>query len=125
MMFVSGHLPFHNDGKTLITGRIGEDDRAVDYGYQAARQVGLNIIATLKDQLGDLDRVEKVVKIFGIVNSTNDFQEQHLVVNGCSDVLMEVFGNDIGFHARSAIGTNTLPLGVSVEIEAIVQVKPE
>lgn len=64
-------------------------------------------------------------QIFGIVNSTNDFQEQHLVVNGCSDVLMEVFGNDIGFHARSAIGTNTLPLGVSVEIEAIVQVKPE
>lgn len=64
-------------------------------------------------------------KIFGIVNSTNDFKEQHLVLNGCSDVLMEVFGSDIGFHARSAIGTNTLPLDVSVEIEAIVQVKPE
>jgi hypothetical protein len=64
-------------------------------------------------------------QIFGIVNSTNEFQEQHLVMNGCSDLLLEVFGKDIGFHARSAIGTNTLPLGVSVEIEAIVQIKPE
>lgn len=63
MMFVSGHLPFQNDGKTLMTGRVGEDGRDVDYGYQAARRVGLNLIATLKDQLGDLDRVEKVVKV--------------------------------------------------------------
>jgi enamine deaminase RidA (YjgF/YER057c/UK114 family) len=63
MLFMSGHLPFQNDGKTLITGRIGEDGRDVDYGYKAARQIGLNLIATLKEQLGDLDRVEKVVKV--------------------------------------------------------------
>lgn len=124
VVYVSGHLPFQLDGKTLITGRIGEDGKDVEYGYQAARQVGLNLVATLKDQLGDLDRVEKVIKIFGIVQSTNDFKQQHLVINGCSDLMMEVFGNEIGFHARSAIGTNTLPLDVSVEIEAIVQIKP-
>lgn len=124
VVYVSGHLPFHLDGKTLITGRIGDEGRDVDYGYQAARQVGLNLVATLKDQLGDLDRVEKVIKIFGIVQSTNDFKQQHLVINGCSDLMMEVFGNEIGFHARSAIGTNTLPLDVTVEIEAIVQIKP-
>mmetsp|Transcript_37526 Transcript_37526/g.107865 ORF Transcript_37526/g.107865 Transcript_37526/m.107865 type:complete len:183 (-) Transcript_37526:40-588(-) len=124
MMFLSGHLPFHVDGETLTKGRIGEDGRDVEFGYQAARLVGMGLISTLKGELGDLDRIEKIVKIFGIVNSTSDFQEQHLVMNGCSDLIMEVFGKEIGFHARSAIGTNTLPLGVSVEIEAIVQFKP-
>ena len=63
MLFMSGHLPFKHDGKTLITGRIGEDGRDVEYGYQAARQIGLNLVATLKEELGDLDRVEKIVKV--------------------------------------------------------------
>lgn len=124
MVYVSGHLPFLPDG-SLMTGRIGEEDRDKDYGYEASRHAGLNIIATLKDQLGDLDRIEKIVKIFGIVQSTEDFTEQHLVMNGCSDVLMEVFGPEVGYHARSAIGTSVLPLGISVEVEAIVQIKPE
>ena len=93
-------------------------------GQEAARWCGLNLIATIQDQLGgDLDRVERVVKLFGIVASKESFKEQHLVLNGASDVFMEIFG-DRGYHARSAIGTNTLPLDTAVEIEAIVKVKP-
>jgi enamine deaminase RidA (YjgF/YER057c/UK114 family) len=125
MLYVSGHLPFQLDG-TLMTGKIGDDGgRDVQYGYQAARWAGLNIISTLQAQLGgDLDRVEKIVKVFGIVQSTDDFKSQHLVMDGCSDVMMEVFGKEIGYHARSAIGTSTLPIDISVEVEAIVQIKP-
>jgi enamine deaminase RidA (YjgF/YER057c/UK114 family) len=70
-------------------------------------------------------RVEQIVKMFGIVQSTNDFKEQHLVLDGCSDVIMEIFDKPVGYHARSAIGTSTLPLNMSVEIEAVVQIKPE
>jgi enamine deaminase RidA (YjgF/YER057c/UK114 family) len=124
MMYVSGHLPFQPDG-TLMTGRIGENGLDKDYGYEAARPAGLNIISTLKEELGDLDRVEQVVKVFGIVQSTDDFKEQHLVMDGCSDLIMEVFGKEVGYHARSAIGTSTLPVDISVEVEAIVQIKPE
>jgi enamine deaminase RidA (YjgF/YER057c/UK114 family) len=107
-----------------MTGRIGENGRDKAYGYEAARNAGLNIISTLKEHLGDLDRVEQIVKVFGIVQSTNDFNEQHLVMDGCSDVIMEVFGK-VGYHARSAIGTSILPVDISVEVEAIVQIKPE
>lgn len=108
-----------------MTGRIGEDGRDKAYGYEAARNCGLNIISTLKEHVGDLDRVEQIVKVFGIVQSTNDFKEQHLVMDGCSDVIMEVFGKPVGYHARSAIGTNTLPVDISVEVEAVVQIKLE
>ncbi|KAG7344868.1 translation initiation inhibitor [Nitzschia inconspicua] len=124
MLYVSGHLPFQADG-TLMTGRIDGKERDVDYGYQAARWAGLNIVATLQEQLGDLDRIEKIVKVFGIVQSSDDFKSQHLVMDGCSDVLMEIFGKEVGYHARSAIGTSTLPLDISVEVEAVVQLKPE
>mmetsp|Transcript_14118 Transcript_14118/g.20680 ORF Transcript_14118/g.20680 Transcript_14118/m.20680 type:complete len:199 (-) Transcript_14118:35-631(-) len=127
MLYISGHLPIKPDG-TLLTGRIGEDGddgQSIEHGYEAARYCGLNIISTLKSQLGDLDKVEQVVKVFGIVNSTTDFKSQHLVVDGCSDVIMEVFDKPVGYHARSAIGTSTLPLDMSVEVEAIVQVKSE
>ena len=121
LLYLSGHLPLKEDGN-LMTGQIGPTD--VEYGYQAARQVGLNIIATLKEELGgDLDRVDQIVKLFGIVQSTDDFHEQHKVINGCSDLMMEVFGKERGLHARSAIGTNALPLNLSVEIEAIVRIK--
>jgi enamine deaminase RidA (YjgF/YER057c/UK114 family) len=82
LLFLSGHLPLKEDG-TLMTGRLGEEGIDVEYGYRAARQVGLNLLATMKDQLGgDLDRVEQIVKLFGIVQSTDDFHEQHKVVNG-------------------------------------------
>jgi enamine deaminase RidA (YjgF/YER057c/UK114 family) len=124
MMYISGHLPLKSDG-TLLTGRIGpeSDGETIEHGYEAARHAGLNLIATMKEQLGDLDRVQQVVKVFGIVNSTTDFKSQHLVMDGCSDVLMEVFDKPVGYHARSAIGTSTLPLDMSVEVEAIVQIK--
>ena len=126
MLYVSGHLPIKADG-TLCTGRVGPNGggRTIEEGYEAARHCGLNIISTLKNQLGDLDRVEQIVKVFGIVNSTTCFKEQHLVMDGCSDVLMEVFDKPVGYHARSAIGTSTLPLDMVVEVEAIVQIKPE
>lgn len=126
MLYISGHLPITSDGK-LCTGRVGpaSGGRTIEEGYDAARHCGLNIISTLKNQLGDLDRVEQIVKVFGIVNSTTDFKEQHLVMDGCSDVLMEVFGKPVGYHARSAIGTSTLPLDMVVEVEAIVQIKSE
>jgi len=86
---------------------------------------GLGLLATIQDQLGgDLDRVEQVVKLFGIVASAPEFKQQHLVLNGCSDVMMAVLGGERGYHARSAIGTNTLPLDSPVEVEAIITVKP-
>lgn len=123
LLFLSGHLPMREDG-SLLTGSIG-DEQNLDHGYEAARQCGLNLLATLQKELGgDLDRVEQVVKLFGIVQCTNDFHEQHKVLNGCSDLMKEVFGEERGLHARSAIGTNSLPLDISVEVEAIVRVKP-
>lgn len=126
VLYVSGHLPVTADGD-LRTGAVGPDTggRTVEEGYEAARHCGLNIISTLKEQLGDLDRVEQVIKMFGIVNSHTDFKHQHLVMDGCSDVIMEVFEKPVGYHARSAIGTSTLPLDMIVEVEAIVKVKPE
>jgi len=123
-LYVSGHLPIKADG-TLITGALAPEGGGltVEEGYEAARYCGLNIIATLKNHLGDLDKVEQVVKVFGIVNSSTDFKHQHLVMDGCSDLIMEVFNKPIGYHARSAIGTNTLPLDASVEVEAIIKIK--
>ena len=126
IMYVSGHLPFQQDG-TLMTGRLtGEEGLDVDYGYQAARHAALNIVATLRERLdGDLDQIEKIQKVFGIVQSSKNFQHQHLVMDGASDVLMEIFGKEVGYHARSAIGTSTLPLDITVEVEAIVKLKPQ
>lgn len=121
LLFLAGHLPLRNDG-SLMTGRVSEGN--LDFGYQAAQMVGLNLIATLQETLGDLDRVDQVVKLFGIVQCDSDFHSQHKVVNGCSDLMVQVFG-ERGVHARSAIGTNALPLDLAVEIEAIVRVKPE
>lgn len=121
-LYISGHLPIKSDGN-LITGRIGEGSNDVPFGYEAAKWAALNIVATLKKELVDLDRVEKIVKMFGIVQSTNDFKEQHLVMNGCSDTIMEIFDKDVGYHARSAIGTSALPFNMPIEIEAIVQIK--
>lgn len=123
VLYLSGHLPLKIDG-SIYTGQIGPNGHPVEYGYEAARQVGLNLIATLKEELRDLDRVDRVVKVFAIVQSSDDFYEQHKVVNGCSDLMMQVFGKERGLHARSAIGTNALPFNASVEIEAIVQIKP-
>lgn len=120
MIYTAGHLPQKADG-SLILGRLGENV-TVEQGQDAARVAALNILATVKSAVGDLDKVKKIVKITGFVNSTADFTNQPAVLNGCSDILGEIFGIEIGRHARSALGVNVLPLGVAVEIEAIIEV---
>ena len=119
-IYTAGHLPQKHDG-TLVLGRLGENV-TVEQGQDAARVAALNILATVKSAVGDLDKVKKIVKITGFVNSASDFTNQPAVLNGCSDLLGEIFGVEIGRHARSALGVNVLPLGVAVEIEAIIEV---
>lgn len=120
MAYVSGHGPLRPDG-SMYTGRVGDDvDRAA--GYEAARQTGLAILATLKSHFGTLDRVKRVVKTLGMVNSAPDFGEQPAVINGFSDLMREVFGEDAGVGARSAVGMAALPMNISVEIEVIFEV---
>ena len=117
---ISGQLPFV-DGK-LVRGRLGEDVSLED-GYTAARACGLMLIAQLKAALGSLDRVERIVKLGGFVNSAADFTDQPKVVNGASELMVALFG-DAGKHARSAVGVPVLPLGAAVEVDAIVAVRP-
>lgn len=120
MAYVSGHGPLKPDG-SMITGRVGQDvDK--DGGYQAARQVGLTILATLKANLGSLDKVKRLVKTLGMVNAVADFKEHPAVINGYSDLMREVFGADNGVGARSAVGMGSLPGNITVEIEAIFEV---
>ena len=118
LVFVSGHGP-HKDGKYIYHGKLGRD---VDTqtGYEAARLVMLNCLAGLKAEIGDLDRVRRIVRVFGMVNSTPDFDEQPQVIDGASDLLTGIFG-DRGKHARAAIGMVSLPMGISVEIEMVVE----
>jgi enamine deaminase RidA (YjgF/YER057c/UK114 family) len=119
MAYVSGHGPLKAD-KTLITGRVGADmDLAA--GKNAARQVGLAILATLRSELGNLDRVRRLVKVLGMVNSTPDFKDHPQVINGCSELFADVFGKENGIGARSAVGMGSLPGNIAVEIEAIFE----
>jgi enamine deaminase RidA (YjgF/YER057c/UK114 family) len=119
LAYVSGHGPLKPD-KTLITGRVGADlDLAA--GKNAARQVGLAILATLKSELGSLDRVRRLIKVLGMVNSTPDFREHPAVINGCSELFVEIFGKENGIGARSAVGMGSLPGNIAVEIEAIFE----
>jgi enamine deaminase RidA (YjgF/YER057c/UK114 family) len=120
--YTSGHLPVNPDG-SLHLGCVGKE-ATQDDGYAAAKQAGLAILSTLKSELGSLDRVARIIKLFGMVNCTPDFTAQPAVVNGCSELMREVFGEDIGVGTRSAVGVASLPLGVMVEIEAIVEIKP-
>ncbi len=116
--YVSGHGPFLNDG-TVIAGKVGQDlDLAA--GQNAARQVGLTILATLQKQLGSLDRVKRVVKTLGMVNSTANFTDHPKVINGFSELFRDVFGED-GIGARSAVGMGSLPGNIAVEIEVILE----
>ena len=117
--FVSGQISFV-DGE-LVKGRLGEDVSLED-GIAAARGCGLMILAQLRAALGSLDRVERVVKLGGFVNSTPDFTDQPKVINGASDLMLEVFG-DAGKHARAAVGVPALPLGVAVEVDAVVAIR--
>jgi enamine deaminase RidA (YjgF/YER057c/UK114 family) len=118
--YTSGHLPIDADGKLLI-GRLGAE-MDVEAGKRAAVLVGLNLLASIRQELGSLDRVGRIIKILGAVNCTPDFTQQPAVVNGCSELLAEVFGPDRGVGARSAIGVGSLPLGVPVEIEAVFEI---
>ena len=120
--YLSGHGPLRTD-KTLITGRLG-DCMDVEAGYQAARTTGLALLATLRENLGSLDRVVRVVKVLGLVRCTDSFDAQPAVINGCSELFRDVFGEDSGIGARSALGTNALPGGIAVEIEAIFEIQP-
>lgn len=119
LVFLSGHGPFREDG-TLITGRVGAD-LSLDQGYEASRRTVLLLLASLKAEIGDLDKVRRVVKLLGLVNCTPDFLDQPNVINGASDLLVHVFG-ERGKHARSAVGVNVLPFNTPVEIEMIVEV---
>ena len=118
LLHLSGQLPFV-DG-ALITGRLGEGV-TLEQGQEAAQACGLMIVAQLKKYLGDLSRVERIVKLGVFVNSTGDFTDQPKVANGASNLMQELFG-DAGKHARSAVGVPTLPLGAAVEVDAVVKI---
>jgi enamine deaminase RidA (YjgF/YER057c/UK114 family) len=120
LVFTSGHGPVNMSGE-LEKGQLGTD-MTIEEGYQSARLVGLGLISTLKDTLGDLDRIKRVIKVVGFVNSTPDFLDHPKVVNGVSDLFVEVFG-DKGKHARSAVGMVQLPGGIPVEVEVIVEIE--
>ena len=121
LLYLSGSGPAARPDGTSPKGKLGAD-LTVEEGYEAARLVGLNLIARLKAELGDLDRVKRVVKLLAMVNSSPDFNQPPAVANGCSDLLVEVFG-DAGRHARSAVGMATLPNDIPVEIEMIVEIE--
>ena len=106
----------------MICGRLGEDMNVPD-GQRAAQAAGLQMIASMKGALGDLDNVKRIISLRGFINSTSDFTEQATVLNGCSDLFADVFGVEVGRHSRSALAAPILPLGVSVEIEAVIEVK--
>ncbi len=120
LVFLSGHGPSNPDG-TNITGKVGKD-LTVEQGYDAAKSVGLNLLASLKAEIGDLNKVKRIVKVLGMVNCTESFTEQPKVINGFSDLMVAIFGEK-GKHARSAVGMYALPMNISVEIEMIVEVE--
>ena len=118
LLFLSGHIA-KRDG-AVWTGQLGKNmDTAT--GAQAARAVAIDLLGTLQAATGDLKRIKRVVKLMSLVNSTSEYTEQHLVTNGCSELLGELFGPEVGAHARSAFGVPQLPLGACVEIEMIVE----
>ena len=121
LLFLAGKGPLPVDGKDVV-GRLGKD-MTVDQGYQAARSVAIAHLAVLKKELGDLKRVTRIVKVLGMVNSDPAFTQQPAVINGYSDLMVAVFGEK-GKHARSAVGMATLPSGIPVEVEVIVEIGP-
>ena len=118
--YISGHGPYLGGGN-YITGRLGEDMN-VEAGQAAARQTGLALLRTMQDELGDLNRVQRIIKTLALVNSTADFVEQPQVINGFSELMRDVFGEENGIGARSALGTNVLPGNIAVEIELIIEI---
>ncbi len=122
MLFLSGQGPLLADG-TLARGKVGADVSLVE-AQAHARCVGLVLVSAMREMAGSLDRIDRVIKVLGMVNAVPDFQDHPLVINGCSDLLHDIFG-ERGGHARSAIGVASLPGGISVEIEAVVAIKPD
>ena len=121
LLYLAGLGPADRPDGTSPTGRLGQD-LTIEEGYEAARLTGINLLARLRGAVGDLDRVKQIVKLLSMVNSTPEFREQPAVANGCSDLLVEVFG-DRGRHARSAVGMASLPNNIPVEIEMIVEIE--
>lgn len=121
MLYVSGHGPLLPDG-TMMTGKVGADLSEAE-AHAAARQVGLTILATLRKELGTLDRIARIVKVLGMVNATPDFANHPQVINGFSNLMVELWGEENGKAARSAVGMGSLPGHIAVEIEAIFQLK--
>jgi enamine deaminase RidA (YjgF/YER057c/UK114 family) len=120
LLYVSGHGPLKPDGTNII-GRVGAD-LTLEEGKQAARQVGLAILSTVRNTLGSLDKVKRLVKTLGMVNSTPDFKEHPQVINGFSELMADVFGKEAGIGARSAVGMGSLPSNIAVEVECIFEV---
>lgn len=120
LLYLSGHGPAKPDG-TNVTGKLGAD-MTIEQGYEAAKLTGISLLSTLKAELGDLNKVKRIVKVLGMVNSTDTFTDHPKVINGFSDLMVAVFGEK-GKHARSAVGMNQLPGNMAVEIEIIVEVE--
>ena len=121
LLFLSGKGPRPGQDGKRPKGKVGREF-TVEQAYQHARGVGLDLIAVMRAELGSLDRVKRVVKVLGMVNAVPEFEDQPKVINGCSDLLVEVFG-ERGRHARSAVGMGSLPMGIPVEIECVVEVE--
>ncbi|OYQ40942.1 hypothetical protein CHU94_07400 [Rhodoferax sp. TH121] len=119
LVFISGHIA-KKDGKPWV-GQLGKNT-TTEEGKAAARAIAIDLMGTLHAAVGDLNKVKRIVKVMSLVNSTGDFTEQHLVTNGCSELLGEVFGPQVGAHARSAFGVAQIPMGACVEIELIAEV---
>jgi enamine deaminase RidA (YjgF/YER057c/UK114 family) len=122
-VYVSGHVSLHTDG-TFITGKVGKDI-SDDDAKLAARQCGLAILASLKNHLGDLDKIKRVIKILGMVNAIPEYEKQAIVINGCSELFVALWGDDNGKGVRSAVGMGSLPGNVSVEVEAVFEIFAE
>jgi enamine deaminase RidA (YjgF/YER057c/UK114 family) len=123
ILFVAGHGPF-KDGKPTFIGKLGRD-LSIEDGQSAAQLVALNMLASIRREIGELDRIKKVVKLLCLVNSDPEFGDQPTVANGASDLFVEIFGEERGKHARSAVGMGALPFGIAVEIEGIFELKLE
>jgi enamine deaminase RidA (YjgF/YER057c/UK114 family) len=122
MVFTSGHGPKKADG-SYVLGKVGKD-LTVEEGAAAARLSGIAILSSLKHELGDLDRIKRIVKVLGMVNATEDFKQHSTVINGFSNLMIDVFG-DKGKHARSAVGMQSLPIGFATEIEVVIELYDE
>lgn len=121
LLYVSGHISVNSDG-SYLTGKLGKD-MSDEEGKMAARQCGLAILSSVKEELGGFDKIKRVIKLFGMVNSMPDYEKHAVVINGCSEFYVQLWGDENGKGVRSAVGMSSLPFGVAVEIEAIFELQ--